>query len=130
TGRFRRDLYARLAMWEIRVPSLRERRGDIPAWIERLHARWAEARPDEQRVSLSFTSDAMERLLLAEWNENLRGLERMVHAVAGEAEVERVVDVDDLPELADGPAPREAAAPTATPAPASRATAPTADEFR
>src|SRR5262249_1579824 len=37
SGAFRRDLLARLSMWELRVPSLRERRADLLMWIERLH---------------------------------------------------------------------------------------------
>ena len=37
SGSFRQDLYARLALWQLEVPALRERRADILAWIERLH---------------------------------------------------------------------------------------------
>src|SRR6185295_11015283 len=39
-GQFRADLYARLSLWELRVPPLRERRADLFPWIDRLHGRW------------------------------------------------------------------------------------------
>jgi transcriptional regulator with GAF, ATPase, and Fis domain len=74
-GRFRRDLYARLARWELHAPPLRERRADIFAWIERLH-RIAAPEGEPQQ----FTAEAAEALLLAPWPDNLRGVQRFVHA--------------------------------------------------
>ncbi len=80
-GRFRRDLYARLALWEVHVPPLRARRVDLLGWIDRLHAAWGERRGSAV-TPLEFEADALERLLLHPWPDNLRGLQRFVHEQA------------------------------------------------
>jgi DNA-binding NtrC family response regulator len=114
-GDFRRDLYGRLALWEIAVPALSERRADLMAWCDRMFVDWCAARGQTERP-LMITADAVERLLLADWPENLRGLHRFIHRVAHL----EVVDVDDL----DLPAP-------AAPAPSSaRPAKPTAEQLR
>jgi transcriptional regulator with GAF, ATPase, and Fis domain len=82
-GLFRRDLYARLSMWELRVPPLRERRGDILSWIARLYGRWCEQR-GRSEARLRFDADAAEAILCSAWPLNLRGLERLIHELAAE----------------------------------------------
>jgi transcriptional regulator with GAF, ATPase, and Fis domain len=83
-GSFRRDLYGRLSLWEITVPPLRRRRGDLFMWIDRLRRRWlserSRAAPTQEWV---FEARAAEALLLREWRDNLRGIDRLVHALAG-----------------------------------------------
>ena len=81
-GRFRRDLYARLAMWELRVPPLRERRVDLFDWIDRLHRAWRSARPGSNAALPALLPDAVEAVLFHPWMDNLRGLDRLVHALA------------------------------------------------
>jgi sigma-54 dependent transcriptional regulator, acetoin dehydrogenase operon transcriptional activator AcoR len=66
SGRFRADLYARLAGAVIRMPSLRHRRGDILPLAERFLAE----RPRARR----FSTHAAERLLLHPWPQNIRQL--------------------------------------------------------
>ena len=80
-GGFRRDLLARLALWEIPVPALVERRADILAWRTRLHRRWCAARGRDLPLR-PFEADAAERFVRAPWPENLRGIDRLVHAFA------------------------------------------------
>ena len=80
-GTFRRDLYARLALWEVPVPSLAERRADVMLWIGRLCARWAADR-GRPAVPLAFDVEAVEALVRAPWPENLRGIDRLVHRLA------------------------------------------------
>ncbi len=81
-GGFRRDLYARLALWEIEVPALRHRRADILGWIGRLHARWLTQRPQAPTSPLCFDADAVEAMLLHQWPNNLREVDRLVHDLA------------------------------------------------
>jgi transcriptional regulator with GAF, ATPase, and Fis domain len=83
-GGFRRDLYGRLSLWEIVIPPLRRRRGDLFMWMERLRERWLaeRLRPAAARP-WAFEGRAAEALLLREWRDNLRGVDRLVHALAG-----------------------------------------------
>jgi DNA-binding NtrC family response regulator len=78
-GRFREDLYYRLAVIPIRLPSLRERTEDIPLlaqhFLERVAARTG-------RRFDGFTDDAMEWLLKHRWPGNVRELENVVERAA------------------------------------------------
>ena len=85
-GAFRRDLYARLSLWQLEVPPLRARRADLIMWIARLHRRWLAERGGRVDVApLVPDVAAAEALLLAAWPDNLRGLDRLVHALAADA---------------------------------------------
>src|SRR5215470_6311623 len=70
-GTFRRDLYYRLNVLSLRIPSLRERRQDIPLlaahFLERL------SRSSEQERTLS--DDALKAMLAYDWPGNVRELE-------------------------------------------------------
>ena len=79
-GKFRRDLYARLALWEVHVPPLRARRVDLLGWIDRFHRAWCAPRSRADASPLEFQAAAAEALLLQSWPDNLRGLQRFVHA--------------------------------------------------
>jgi transcriptional regulator with GAF, ATPase, and Fis domain len=100
SGGFRLDLYARLALWEVRVPPLRQRRGDLPGWIDVLHARWLAER-DRHGEPLLFDAEAMESLLLGDWPGNLRDVDRLVHELASDertaAATRRPLGVSGLP---------------------------------
>ncbi|MFO0727520.1 MAG: sigma-54-dependent Fis family transcriptional regulator [Myxococcota bacterium] len=85
SGVFRQDLYARLAMWQIDVPSLRERRADLSTWLDLLLNLWREERGLAPGPALMLNADALETLMLSAWPENLRGLSRFVHEVAHRA---------------------------------------------
>ena len=85
-GKFRPDLHARLALCEITVPPLRARRSDLLGWIDRLHTDWAAQRDRSDLPPLEFQPDAAEALLLQPWPDNLRGLQRFVHACSAIAD--------------------------------------------
>jgi two-component system response regulator AtoC len=75
TGRFREDLYYRIAVVELLVPSLRERREDIPLLVDAFRRRWS-ARFDLEDVRLS---PALVGALAAKsWPGNVRELENAV----------------------------------------------------
>ena len=76
---FREDLYFRINTFEIRLPSLRERRSDIPALARHLLSR-AARRPIEQIEDL-LTPEAIDVLLEHDWPGNVRELANvMEHA--------------------------------------------------
>ncbi len=82
-GRFRRDLAARLSRWVIRLPSLRERREDVPLLAGHF------ARQHAGR-SLGLTRPVALRLLLHRWPANVRELEAVIErlvvtAIEGDA---------------------------------------------
>ena len=118
-GRFRRDLHARLAKLELRVPALAERRGDVLDWIERLWAAWFRER-GRGAPALTWRPAAAAAVVLAPWRDNLRGVDRLVHelALAGVT----TVDVAELPGWLT------AVAPSSAPAPAASAEVPPAGE--
>jgi two-component system response regulator AtoC len=74
-GRFREDLYYRLAVVELVVPTLAERRDEIPTLARALAARWGE-RFDVPHVELS--APLLEELRGADWPGNVRQLENTV----------------------------------------------------
>ena len=77
-GRFRADLYYRLNVMSLRLPALRERRGDILPLARR--AMLACARGGN--MSLSLSSDAERKLLQHEWPGNARELTNIVQRAA------------------------------------------------
>ena len=80
-GGFRRDLYARLSLFEIRIPSLRSRRADVLMWLQRLYDRWWKTR-EQPRVELELSAEAAATIVSHPWPENLRGLDHLVHELA------------------------------------------------
>jgi transcriptional regulator with PAS, ATPase and Fis domain len=74
-GRFRADLYFRLAGAVLRVPSLRERREDLPLLIEHFLRRFGARRGKRLR---GLTARALDLLLRHPWPGNVRELEHEV----------------------------------------------------
>lgn len=74
-GRFREDLYHRLAVILIKVPPLNERRDDIPALI----SHFAEKIASEQGNAVkSFSAQAIKLLQEYDWTGNIRELRNVV----------------------------------------------------
>ena len=70
-GRFREDLYYRLAVVTIRVPPLRERQKDVKVLVAHFLNKWGEGR------RLHLGDRAMQMLLEARWPGNVRQLENV-----------------------------------------------------
>ena len=74
-GKFREDLYHRLAVILIKVPSLNDRRGDIPILI----AHFAEKIASEQGIAPKvFSASAIKLLQGFDWTGNIRELRNVV----------------------------------------------------
>jgi DNA-binding NtrC family response regulator len=74
SGRFRADLYFRLKVFQIRVPDLRERPGDIPALVAAAVARWNEGSNDPSRRVPGCSEETVELLRSYDWPGNVREL--------------------------------------------------------
>jgi DNA-binding NtrC family response regulator len=74
-GRFREDLYHRLAVILIQVPSLNERREDIPELIHHFAQKIAE---EQGNASKSFDVKAIQLLQQYDWTGNIRELRNVV----------------------------------------------------
>jgi two-component system nitrogen regulation response regulator NtrX len=114
-GRFREDLYFRLAVIPIHVPPLRERPEDVPSLVRHYieyFSRENNTRP--KRVSQA----ALDVLARYRWKGNIRELrntvERMIIMTAGDT-----IDVADLPETVRNPSATTPGGGAASPKPAS-----------
>jgi DNA-binding NtrC family response regulator len=74
-GRFREDLYHRLAVIVVQVPSLNDRREDIPLLIEHFNRRIAD---EYGHAPKTFSEEAIEALQAHDWTGNIRELANVV----------------------------------------------------
>src|SRR5438093_9762026 len=72
-GRFRADLFYRLNVIPIKLPSLRQRRDDIPLLIDHFLRRHAQSGPAK-----TINKEAMELLMKYDWAGNVRELENVI----------------------------------------------------
>ncbi len=80
-GRFRADLYFRLAVLPVQVPSLRERAQDIPLLVRRILQQ--AGRPD-----FSLSPELEQRLIEHSWPGNVRELRNVIQAVLAGGDLE------------------------------------------
>ena len=86
SGQFREDLYYRLNVLPVRVPPLRERRGDIPALIEVLGEDMAHRGSPPPELSES----AVALLAAQQWRGNIRELRNVLEQAALRADSDRL----------------------------------------
>ena len=85
-GQFREDLYHRLAVILIEVPSLNDRREDIPLLIEYFSEKIAN---EQGTVKKTFSKNAIKLLQAFDWTGNIRELRNVVERliILGEPEI-------------------------------------------
>ncbi|MEO1039129.1 MAG: sigma-54 dependent transcriptional regulator [Pseudomonadota bacterium] len=74
-GAFREDLFYRLNVFPVEVPSLRERAEDIPALVRHFIGRF---NAQENKTVMDATSETMDMLQRHDWAGNVRQLENAV----------------------------------------------------
>jgi DNA-binding NtrC family response regulator len=89
-GRFRWDLFYRVSTISVPVPSLRQRRADIPLLVQHFTG------PATRGKSLKFAAEAMDRLMSYSWPGNIRELRNLVERLMILHEGDEV-RVNDLP---------------------------------
>ena len=85
-GRFREDLYHRLAVILIKVPPLNDRRDDIPILVDYFADKIASEQGSSKK---NFSTAALKQLQAYDWTGNIRELRNVVERliILGEAEV-------------------------------------------
>jgi DNA-binding NtrC family response regulator len=73
-GTFRQDLYFRLNVVQIKMPPLRDRKGDIPLLVNSFLEKFSDADAPTRTIS----EDAMTRLMAYDWPGNVRELENAI----------------------------------------------------
>lgn len=88
--RFREDLYFRLNVLSLKVPPLRERRGDIPLLVEYFLQKFSGGKKQ-------FSEEAVAMLSDYKWKGNVRELENIIERMVLLCD-NNIIDVDALPE--------------------------------
>jgi len=96
-GLFRQDLYYRIAVINLRLPPLRERRDDIPTFVRYFLRKYSE---ESGKKAPQLTQSALDRLMAYEWPGNVRELahkimQAIIRTRSGEIDAENL----DLPDL-------------------------------
>lgn len=92
---FRRDLYYRLNVFPIRVPSLDERKTEIPALVAYFLKKYNE----KFGIQRTIAEDAVDYLKECKWPGNIRELENMVQRLLITAKGEEITVLDVMKEL-------------------------------
>lgn len=92
-GKFRRDLYYRLSTFQIRIPPLRERRGDIPSLARVILQELSK----KLKRSITISPEALHALAAHDWPGNVRELRNVLEFSAYLSD-NGVIQQDTLPE--------------------------------
>lgn len=92
-GRFREDLFFRLNVFPVTVPSLRERREDIPVLMNHFLHKFAER---HGRQVTGFTERAISSMLGYNWPGNIREMQNMIERAVILAPENGAVDIGHI----------------------------------
>lgn len=108
-GRFRADLYYRLATYPLVIPPLRERKADIPVLVSVLLEKYS---PTYHKTLQGVSDLAMQALMDYDWPGNVRELENIIERAVLLTPAGEQVEVKYLfPGMAPAPAPGAAVDP-------------------
>jgi DNA-binding NtrC family response regulator len=93
TGDFRSDLFYRLKVMEIKLPTLKERMEDLPLLIDHFIHKKSEM---ESKEIAGITREALNYLHQREWEGNVREIENLIEAAVKRAD--RLITLKDLQE--------------------------------
>jgi two-component system nitrogen regulation response regulator GlnG len=96
---FREDLYYRLNVVRLRLPPLRERRGDIPQLVDFMLQRLAKSRKAKAKA---VSRDVLELFGRHDWPGNVRELENVIYRAAVVAKGETILPKDLPGDLSEG----------------------------
>jgi DNA-binding NtrC family response regulator len=92
-GRFREDLYYRLNVISVRLPPLRERKGDVPLLVQHFVSKFSATGSATATVS----QEAMRALMSYAWPGNVRQLENAIERAMAFLGTRSQVELADLP---------------------------------
>ena len=95
-GQFREDLFYRLNVIPVQLPSLRERKEDIPLLVQHFLERFA-AEDGSARPPLTVSQEAMRRLMAYAWPGNVRQLENAIERAFALSAGRTQIELSDLP---------------------------------
>src|SRR6266849_6504959 len=98
-GQFREDLFYRLHVLPLTIPSLRMRREDIPHLLRHFLARFC---AEENRPITAISGEAMTHLSQLEWPGNIRQLENAVYRAVVMSDSDQL-GVADFPQVSTQP---------------------------
>jgi TyrR family helix-turn-helix protein len=92
---FRRDLYYRLNVFPVKVPSLKERSADIPALIMHFIKKYN----DKFDIKRTIEESAVEYLNKCKWPGNIRELENVIQRLLINSKSDSITLIDAMKEL-------------------------------
>lgn len=90
-GTFRLDLYYRICVANLTIPPLRERRDEIPCFIEYFIRKYATLYQCPEKA-ICISSEAMEQLCQLDWMGNIRELENFAQKLCLAENVEKEIE--------------------------------------
>jgi len=103
-GRFRKDLYFRLKVFQIRVPELKDRLEDVPQLAAAALARWNERVEPHRRVA-GVSDEALAVMQAYDWPGNVRELMAAVEYACIVCDGKRILACHLPEEVLEGPQP-------------------------
>lgn len=91
--KFRSDLYYRISAFHIHLPSLRERKEDIPLLVD--HFLWMIKH--QYNKNIKFTQEVIDKFIEYDWPGNVRELENIINRIAITTSKNEIT-LDDIPE--------------------------------